>query len=71
MNLLSGSFMAGFKFAATKSINKYCDTPGIPVWQRNYFDLVIQNEIELNHIRKYIINNPLEWEFDNENPKRR
>ena len=38
-------------------------------WQRNYYEHIIRNEKELNKIREYIINNPLEWESDTENPK--
>jgi len=40
-----------------------------PFWQRNYYDHVIRNDKELNEIREYIINNPLKWELDKENPK--
>lgn len=29
---------------------------------------VIRNDKELFNIRQYIINNPLKWELDNENP---
>ena len=38
------------------------------LWQRNYYEHVIRNEDELNSIREYIINNPLQWEMDQENP---
>lgn len=37
------------------------------LWQRNYYEHIIRNENELNHIREYIINNPLQWQFDREN----
>jgi putative transposase len=39
-------------------------------WQRNYYEHVIRSEIELNAIRQYIINNPLKWEQDRDNPIR-
>ena len=39
-------------------------------WQRNYYEHVIRNEDELNKIREYIQNNPLEWHLDRENPER-
>ena len=39
------------------------------LWQRNYYEHIIRNENELNKIRKYIIDNPLNWEADEENPK--
>ncbi len=38
------------------------------LWQRNYWDHIIRNEIDLSRIREYIVNNPLQWELDNENP---
>ncbi len=38
-------------------------------WQRNYYEHIIRNVQELNRIREYIMNNPLQWELDNENPK--
>ncbi|MFH1097473.1 MAG: transposase [Candidatus Desantisbacteria bacterium] len=38
------------------------------LWQRNYYEHIIRDENELNRIREYIINNPLHWEFDQENP---
>ncbi|MBL7074911.1 hypothetical protein ISS37_06705 [candidate division KSB1 bacterium] len=38
------------------------------LWQRNYYEHVIRNEDELNRIREYIINNPLRWEYDRDNP---
>jgi REP element-mobilizing transposase RayT len=37
-------------------------------WQRNYYEHVIRNEDDLNEIRKYIMNNPLKWDLDSENP---
>jgi hypothetical protein len=40
-------------------------------WQRNYYEHIIRNENELNKIREYVVNNPLKWELDFENPKRK
>jgi putative transposase len=34
------------------------------LWQRNYYEHIIRNETEMNKIREYIINNPLNWETD-------
>ena len=39
------------------------------LWQRNYYERVIRNESELNAIRQYIINNPINWENDENNPR--
>ena len=44
------------------------ETPGTPVWQRNYFEHIIRNDNELNRIREYIATNPTKWETDRENP---
>jgi REP element-mobilizing transposase RayT len=63
-----GSFVAGFKSAATKRINQIRGTLGVPVWQRNYYERVIRNDEELNRIRQYIVDNPTHWEEDSENP---
>ena len=71
---VSGSIptiIRGFKSTVTKQINQLRNTLGLPVWQRNYFEHVIRNEKSLHQIRYYIVNNPLQWELDNENPKHR
>ncbi|MCG2820986.1 MAG: hypothetical protein L6371_03765 [Candidatus Atribacteria bacterium] len=39
------------------------------LWQRNYHDHIIRSEKSLNYIREYIVNNPIRWEFDKENPQ--
>ena len=38
------------------------------LWQRNYYERVIRDESEFSRVREYIANNPMEWEFDRENP---
>ena len=53
-----------FKSAVTKRINELKNSPGKPVWQKNYFEHIIRNQIDLNNIRKYIELNPLKWEID-------
>ena len=63
-----GAFVAGFKPAVTRRINKLNDSPGVSVWQRNYYEHVVRDENELARIREYIANNPAKWEFDRENP---
>jgi putative transposase len=40
------------------------------VWQRNYYEHVIRDDRELARVRRYIEENPLRWEFDQENPQR-
>ena len=38
------------------------------LWQRSYYDHVIRNERSLRRLREYIVNNPLAWALDRENP---
>ncbi len=62
------TIIRSFKSAATKRINAFRGTPGAPVWQRNYHERVIRNEDELNFIRQYITENPVQWDSDENNP---
>ena len=64
-----GSVVAYFKYKSTKSINKFQDTSGCRLWQRNYYEHIIRNEDDLNRIREYIIYNPVQWITDPENPE--
>lgn len=64
-----GHIVGYFKCQTTKQINQMCDNPGVPVWQRNYYERVIRNEDELQRVRKYIAENPLKWAQDKENPE--
>ncbi len=59
--------MVGFKSAVTKRINELRHTPGVPVWQRNYYEHVIRDENDLNSIREHVHYNPLKWADDAEN----
>jgi putative transposase len=65
------SIIRGFKSAVTRRINILRYVPGAPVWQRNYYEHVIRDEPSLKRIREYIVNNPLSWELDRENPERK
>jgi REP-associated tyrosine transposase len=38
-------------------------------WQRNYYEHIIRNEESLNRIRQYIIENPMRWACERENPE--
>ncbi len=62
------TIVGSFKSAVTKRVNQMRGTAGAPVWQRNYYEHIIRNDESLNSIREYIINNPLQWELDRENP---
>jgi len=66
-----GAFIAGFKSVITKHVNEIRQTPGVPVWQRNYYEHVIRDEDELKEVRQYILTNPMKWALDRENPEYR
>jgi len=57
-----GKIVAWFKYQSTKHINIIRQTPGVRLWQRNYFERIIRSEKAYNRIIKYIINNPIMWE---------
>ncbi|MBK8127638.1 MAG: transposase [bacterium] len=62
------TIIAAFKRATTKRINEIRGTKGVEVWQRSFYDRIIRNERELGLARQYIMDNPLNWELDKENP---
>jgi len=66
--MLLSKIIGRFKMVSAKQINVQRDTPGVPVWQRNYYEHVIRDEETLRRIRQYIADNPAQWEFDRENP---
>jgi putative transposase len=59
-----------FKTFSAREINEQRNTQGQKVWQRNYYERIIHNELSLNKIREYIINNPRNWHTDGNNPNR-
>ena len=60
--------MAYFKYQSAKYINQHRDMPGARVWQRNYYDHVIRDDIDLQRIRQYVTDNPMQWELDQLHP---
>ena len=61
-----GSIIRCYKGAVTR----WCNSRGYVhfCWQRNYHEHIIRNHKELMAIRQYIINNPRNWRFDEDNP---
>jgi REP element-mobilizing transposase RayT len=57
-----GSIVRGFKIGVTKWFRQNTDIYN--VWQRNYYEHIVRNEKEFNNIRRYIINNPVNWAND-------
>ena len=64
-----------FKSLTTTRYRQVVKNYGLPLfhgqfWQRNYYEHIIRNDVELNRIREYIQNNPFKWHLDRENPQR-
>jgi REP element-mobilizing transposase RayT len=57
-----------FKTFSARRINKCRGTPGVAVWQRNYYEHILRSEESLNRVRQYILNNPHRWTYDRQNP---
>lgn len=58
------SLVSGFKSAATYRVNCLRQTPGNPVWQRNYYEHIVRNEADRDRLRDYIFHNPHTWTQD-------
>lgn len=58
-----------FKSAATNRINLLRGSPGVSIWQRNYYEHVISSERDYDNIANYIYSNPFNWDADAENQK--
>lgn len=57
-----GAIVRGYKSAVTKQLNNL--NIGCPVWQRNYYEHIIRDELSYQQISNYIKNNPEKWEND-------
>jgi putative transposase len=67
--LALGEQVRQFKYDTTKQINQLRDSPGVRVWQRNYYEHIIRNETADRHIRRYIAENPARWAIDQLHPQ--
>jgi len=61
------SIIQNFKSVSTRRINVLRNSPGRPVWQRDYYEHIIRNEDNWARITDYIELNPILWETDEEN----
>ena len=52
------------KTFSARRINEMRGTPGLPIWQRNYYEHIIRNEDDLRMISDYITTNPQTWQRD-------
>ncbi len=61
-----GSIIRGIKSTTSKQIGQI-ELDGLPVWQRNYFEIIIKDETEYLKIKNYIEINPAIWNRDRNN----
>jgi REP-associated tyrosine transposase len=62
-----GAIIRSFKSAARRRIRLEVNYAG-EIWQRNYFERVVRDGKEFGDVCQYIVENPLMWERDSENP---
>jgi REP element-mobilizing transposase RayT len=62
-----GAIVRGYKSTVTKQLNIL--NIGCPVWQRNYYEHIIRDELSYQQISNYITNNPEKWANDTYNIK--
>jgi REP element-mobilizing transposase RayT len=56
--------IGAYKSTTTRLINGLRHTPGLPIWQRNYYEHIIRDEESYFRIAEYILDNPLKWAED-------
>ena len=62
-----GIVVRGFKAAVKRRINAARaerELAPVEVWQSNYHEHIVLDEEDLDRIRRYIIENPMNWETD-------
>jgi putative transposase len=64
-----GAIIGQFKSRVTKRLWERPEYSERPVWQRNYYEHIIQDHAEWRRIHDYILTNPSRWDEDRENPE--
>ncbi len=59
-----GAIIRGYKGATTRRVTEALPSSTGKVWQRGYYDHIIRSESDMQRIREYIVNNPLQWSLD-------
>jgi len=63
-----GAMIGQFKSRATKRIWMLPGVDRRPIWQRNYYEHVIRNDLECQRFIQYIQTNPQRWQEDQLHP---
>jgi len=64
-----GTIVGGYKSAVSREAGRL-GIGGGRIWHPRFHDHVIRHEGALDRVREYIVNNPLKWSLDRENPGR-
>jgi putative transposase len=59
-----GNIVRHFKANTTSRVRRELGDPEACNWQRNYHDHIIRSTVDLDRIRRYIIENPANWDRD-------
>jgi REP element-mobilizing transposase RayT len=62
-----GGLIGAFKTVTTRRINDLRQSPGARVWQRNYWEHIVRDDVDLIRIRAYIVGNVANWATDSLN----
>jgi putative transposase len=70
-----GEIVGAIKSITTHQYIQGVDESGWPVfnkklWQRNYYEHIFRNQADYERIAGYILDNPLHWAQDEENPRK-
>src|SRR6266700_5785077 len=63
--------IGAFKSISTIKVNRLLGRRGVPLWQRSYYEHIVRTGEDLRKIQRYILENPLMWSLDPENPNRK
>ena len=55
-----GAIVRGFKSSVSRQLNLI--NIGCIIWQRNYYETIIRDQITFQRITQYIIDNPVKWQ---------
>jgi hypothetical protein len=63
-----GAIVGNFKSVTARRVNRLRGAPGMPVWQRSYYEHIVRDERAMNAVQQYIVDNPARWAWDTYNP---
>ncbi len=50
-----------FKSISAIGVNKHLGRSGVRFWQRNYYEVIVRDDLMFGNIARYIRNNPTKW----------